>query len=31
MELFCDLFDEIGTIKDAIMNLDVNPNVVPIV
>ena len=27
MELFSNLYDGIGTIKDAIMNLDINPNV----
>ena len=31
MELFPDLFDGIGMIKDAIINLDVNPNAIPVV
>ena len=31
MELFPDLFDGIGMIKDAIMNLDITPDAVPIV
>ena len=31
MELFPNLFDGIGMIKDAIINLDVNPNTVPVV
>ena len=31
MELFPDLFDEIGTIKDAEVKLDVSPDVTPIV
>ena len=31
MELFPDLFDRIGTIKDVIMNLDINPDAVPVV
>ena len=31
MELFPDLFNGIGTIKDAEVKLDVNPDVTPIV
>ena len=30
MELFPNLFDRIGMIKDVIMNLDINPNAVPV-
>ena len=31
MELFPDLFDGIGMIKGAIINLEVNPDAIPVV
>ena len=31
MELFPDLFNGVGTIKDAIVKLDVNPTITPVV